>query len=135
MTPRQVYAASAIVGSATYAFAGVAMAFSDLAQIAQRNNAAWWLGSVGGASMVIGILAVCFWFHTVRRLKAGEAISVPDHYRFIVYGMLGISVAFAFSNDVFPSTKQFSDFAVHCFPLVLSYLFWSVCKENDVAAR
>jgi hypothetical protein len=48
--------------------------------------------------------------------------------------MLGISVAFAFSNDVFPSTKQFPDFAVHCFPLVIAYLFWSVSKENNVAA-
>ena len=135
MTPRQLYAASGTVGCATFAFAGLAMPFSDFARIAHQDNAAWWLDSVGGACMVVGILAVCLWFHTVRRLKAGEAISVADHYRFIVYGMLGISVAFAFSNDVFPSTKQFSDFAVHCFPLVLSYLFWSVCKENDVAAR
>src|SRR5437660_1445866 len=100
MTPRQVYAASAAVGCATFAFAGLAMPFSDFARIAQRNNAAWWLGSVGGACMVVGILAVCFWFHTVRRLKAGEVISVPDHYRLIVYGMLGIAVAFSFSNDV-----------------------------------
>ena len=133
MPPRQLYAASATVGCATFAFAGLAMPFSDFARIAHQDNAAWWLDSVGGACMVVGILAVCFWFHTVRRLKAGEAISVPDHYRLVVYGMLGISVAFTVSNDVFPSTKQFSDFAVHCFPLVMAYLFWSIWRENDVA--
>ena len=133
MTPRQVYAASAIVGCATFAFAGLAMPFSDFARIAQRNNAAWWLESVGGACMVVGILAVCFWFHTVRRLKASKAISVPDHYRLIAFGLIGIGLAFTVSKDVFPSTKQFLEFAVHWFPLVMSYLFWSVCKENDVA--
>ena len=133
MTPRQVYAASAIVGCATFAFAGLAMPFSDFARIAQRNNAAWWLESVGGACMVAGIFAVCFWFDTLRRLKAGEAISVPDHYRLIAFGLIGISLALTVSKDVFPTTKQFLDFAVHCFPLVMSYLFWSMWKENDVA--
>jgi uncharacterized membrane protein AbrB (regulator of aidB expression) len=83
--------------------------------------------------MVVGILAVCFWSHAWRRSTAGEKISVPDRYRLIAFALVGIGLAFTVAKGAFPSTKEFLDFVLHCLPLVMSYLVWSMWKENEVA--
>ena len=82
--------------------------------------------------MVIGILAVCFWFHAWRRMTTGKAISVPDHYRLIAFGLVGLGLALAVAKYAFPSTKEFLDFVLHCLPLVMSYLVWSMWREHDI---
>ncbi len=109
------------------------MPLSDLVRLTHYQNAAWWLEAVSGASMVVGILATCLWSHTLRRLKAGEPLSVPDHYGTVAFVLFGFMITVSIANGVSPAAKQLLGFLQHCSPLVMSYLIWSMWKENDVA--
>jgi hypothetical protein len=128
MAPRQAYAASAILVCATFALAGVA---GPLSKLVQDENAAWWLEGVSGTSMVIGILAACFWYPLGRRLKAGALPTVSACDRTSAFGLFAIMLAIPFVTSVYPIPSL--DFVQLCSPLAMPYLIWSVWKTNDAS--
>jgi drug/metabolite transporter (DMT)-like permease len=133
MTPRQTYGMAGTVTWVLFALAGAAMPLSDIAHLSRRHDAAASLEAAAAACMTVGILAACFWFDAMRRLKAGEPISVPNHYRAIGLVLFGFMTAVTFTNGFSPAAKPVLEFLQHCTPLVMSYLIWSVWKRNDVA--
>ena len=128
MTPRQAYAASATLVCATFALAGLT---GPLSKLVHYENAAWWLEVVSGTSMVIGILAACYWYHVGRRLKGGALPTVSDRDRTSAFGLFAIMVAVPFVTSVYPMPSL--GFVQLCSPLAMSYLIWSVWKTNDAS--
>lgn len=109
------------------------MPLSDFALVTQHYDAARQLEAAGAACMVVGILAVCFWFYALRRLKSGDPLSVPYHSRIIALVLVCFGLAVSVASAVFPSTKLVVEFALHCSPLVMCYLVWSMWKANSPA--
>ena len=134
MSPRELYTSAGTVACATFALAGLAMPLSDLVRLTQYGDAAGQLEAAGAACMVVGILAVCFWFCALRRLKSGDPLLVPDHYRIVVVVLVCFGLAVSTATAVFPSTKLTLELVLHCSPLVMCYLIWSMWKANGAGA-
>ena len=133
MMPRELYALGGTVACATFTLAGLAMPLSDFALFTQHDDAARQLEAAGAACMVVGILAVCFWFYALRRLKSGDPPSVPHHSRIIGLVLVCFGLAVSIATTVFPSTKLVLEFGLHCSPLVMCYVVWSMWKANSAA--
>jgi hypothetical protein len=128
MTPRKAYAAWAALVCATFALSGLA---GPLSKLVRYENAAWWLEVVSGTSMVIGILAACYWYHVGRRLKGGALPTVSARDRTSAFGLFAIMVAIPFVTSVYPIPSL--GFVQLCSPLAMSYLIWSAWKTNDAS--
>ena len=126
MTGRQSYATSATLAAANFALAGLTGPLSRLVE-----KAAWWLEVVSGTSMVIGILAVCYWYHVGSRLKGGALPAVSARDRTSAFGLFAIIMAIPFITSVYPMPSL--GFVQLCSPLAMSYLIWSVWKTNDAS--
>ena len=133
MTARELYALGGRVACATFALAGLAMPLSDFALLSQRSDAARQLEAAGAACMVVGILAVCFWFYVLRHLKSGEPLSMPHHSRIIGRVLVCFGLAVSIVTAVLPSTRPALQFALHCSPLVICYLVSSMWRANPFA--
>jgi hypothetical protein len=133
MTARDLYALAGTAACATLAVAGLAMPLSDFALFTQRYDAAWQLEAAAAACMVVGILAVCLWFYALRRLKPGAPLSIRNHHTTVGITLVFFGLAASLAGAVFPSTKQFLEFALHCSPLVMAYLVWSMWKANSAS--
>ena len=133
MTPRQVYSVSGTVACLLLVVAGVAMPLSDLARLTNRYDAAASLEAAAAACMVVAILAVCFWFRALRQLKAGAPISIPSYSLAVVVVLMCFGLAVSLASGFSPGLKLALEFVEHCSLLVLSYLVWSMWKQNDAA--
>jgi len=131
MTTREIYTSAGTIACAMYALAGVAILASDIIRLLLRYDATGLAEPASAACMVVGVLAVCVWVSAARRLKSGEPLSVPKHYRTIAYTLFYFVVVVSLFTDVLPSIKSFHQFVLHCSPLVGSYIIWSIYKVND----
>jgi drug/metabolite transporter (DMT)-like permease len=135
MTPRQIYSTAGTATWVLFALAGIGMPLSDITRFVRRFDDAATLEAAAAACMTVGIVATCFWFAAMRRMKAGEPILVPNYYRATALAMFGFMAAVTFTNGFSPSAKPILEFLQHCTPLVMSYLIWSMWKQNGAALR